>query len=306
VVGSLARAKQIADALLSLVVALAIVGAAVVARGAPSIHAQSGEASNAGAEGLTAVNRMAAAAAFLDAAIGPYGSGYHFSSIQRTTEYAKADGPAIAVVDPADPRSVVGTTTELFVNAMTTRGFVTGDGFFMEMHLGSNDSTMADLEAGPKTFSVIAKGSQLWRDDGQGWYQTDASPGMGIDPISARLLPAALANVKGLSLVGPELLDGRSATRLDATFASADYPGAIAADGKDFTEPSFPVRVWLDDQDRVVQLVLTARNLNQTLYDLVAETTITFDYGPPGEIPAPVPTMAPEPSPSDAAPFTSN
>jgi hypothetical protein len=253
---------------------------------------------------VTPVARLASAAQVMTSAMGAGGAGFNFFAIQRNTEYAKPLGPKIAVMDPADQRTVIGETDQLFVNAMMSRGFVTSDGYFMEMHLAKADSTATDFATAPKIFAVLQQAGKLWRDDGQGWYPTDESPGMGIDPTSLRLLPAGLTKVNALKTVGTTPLDGIPTTEFSATASIDDYPGAVAADGKTFTEATFPVLVWLDGQNRVVQLVITARNLNQTEYDLVSETTITFDYGPAAALPAPAPTMAPEPLPSEPAAAT--
>ncbi len=260
------------------------------------------DAALAGAGGsLPAAGRLSAAGQVLTSAMNSGGAGFSFLAIQRTTEYAKAGGPQINVVDPTDGRTVLGTTGQLFVGAMMSQGFVTPGGYFMDMRVGSSKSTSASFATAPKAFSVLQSGGMTWRDDGNGWDVTNEPPGMGIDPTSLRLLPVALTKVSALQTVGSGLVGSIATTQFSATAAVADYPGAVAADGKDFTEAAFPVRVWLDGQNRIVQLVLTAKNLNQTNWDLVAETTITFDYGPPGALPLPAPTMAPEPSPSDNA-----
>lgn len=260
------------------------------------------DAALAGAGGsLTPAGRLSAAGQVLTGAMNSGGAGFSFFAIQRTTEYAKTGGQQINVVDPADGRTVLGTTSQLFVGAMMSQGFVSPAGYFMDMRVGDSKSTTASFATAPKAFAVIVRGAKTWRDDGAGWYTTSESPGMGIDPTSLRSLPGALTKVSALRTVGSSLLGSITTTQFSATAAIADYPGAVAADGKDFTEATFPVRAWLDGQNRVVQLVITAKNLNQTTWDLVSETTITFDYGPPGALPQPAPTMAPEPSPSDNA-----
>jgi hypothetical protein len=234
----------------------------------------------------------------LAGAISPGGEGFNFFAVQRTTQYARKGGPSIPVTDPSDDRKVIGQTDRLFINAMMSKGFVRPDGFFMEMHLGSETvGTSADFAAAPAIFSVLARDGATWRNDGAGWYATTGLPGMGFDLATARLLPRALARIGSLTRAGTDTVNGIATSVFMGTVALTDYPGAVASDGAAFTDPKIAVKVWVDAQNRPLQLWVRARNTNQTTYDLISETTITLDFGTTAALPQPDPTMAPEPPP---------
>ncbi len=249
-----------------------------------------------------------ASSSLLAGAVSPGGAGFGFFAVQRTTEYQRPGGPAIPVTDPATGRTAIGQTDRLFINAMMSRGFVTPDGFTMEMRAGTEAAaSAADFAKAPAVFAVLARDGGTWRDDGAGWYPTTALPGMGIDLATARLLPRALGRIGSLTSAGADTVNGAQAWAYTGTVAVADYPGAVAADGAAFTDPAVAVKVWVDAAGRPVQLWIRARNTNQTVYDLVSETTVTFDYSAAPPLPRPDPTAAPEPPlPPDPAAATAN
>jgi hypothetical protein len=234
----------------------------------------------------------------LDAALAHGGSGLTFEVVQRNTLHQKPGGPPIELRAEADPTKVVGTVDEYYVNAMVSTGAVTDTAFWMQMRRGPGKDEAPDFTGSELRFSVIERDGVLWRDDGDGWYQTDVSPGMGMDPTSARRLPTLLRALQGASSVQATVLDGQSLVGVSGVTKTADYPGVVASDGKDFTDPTFDVRCWFDDAGRLVRLEASARNLNQATWDLVSETVVTFGYGSTGDPPDPTPTMAPQPLPT--------
>jgi len=288
-----------------LVLAL-LTGGVTLARSAPQRTVTVPLDTTTGGAGATGPVRLGSAASVIAAALGPGGSGLGFFAVQRTTEYARPGGITIAVPDPADDRKVIGQTDHLFINAMMSRGVVRADGFFMDMRLGSDTAASpADFAAAHSVFSVLARDGATWRNDGAGWYATAALPGMGIDLATVGLLPRALGHVGSLAAAGTTTLNGTVTSAFTGSVALADYPGAVAADGAAFTDPAIAVKVWVDAANRPVQLWIRARNTNQPDYDLISETTITFDFAPTAILPLPDPTMAPEPSlPPDPASST--
>lgn len=280
-----------------LTIILPVLLAATAAVGVGTTRLASVAAAQQPAEAGAASAKLSSASTLLAKAIGAGGTGVSFFAVQRTTEYQRPGGAPIAVVDPADDRKVVGQTDHLFVNAMMSRGVIRPDGFFMEMRLGSESSASpADFDAAPPVFSVLVRDGTAWRNDGAGWYRTTELPGMGIDFASALGLPRALGRLGSLASAGTATVNGASTAVWSATLAAADYPGAVAADGLPFTDPSVAVKVWTDGKDRPVQLWLRARNTAHPTWDLVAETTITLDLSASAALPSPDPVAAPEPS----------
>lgn len=248
----------------------------------------------------TVADQLGVAADALDAALRPGGSGLTFEVVQRNTLYAKPGGPRIELRSPDDPTQVVEVVESYYVNAIVTRGAVTPHAFWMDMRRGPAEGQTADFEHSLGLASVIEGDGLLWRNDGAGWYVTDVSPGMGMDPASARLLPQLLRELAAPEPLQDGMFDGRLLAGIGGDTAPNLYPGVLASDARDSTAADVDIECWLDDTGRLVRLVSRARNLNQTTYDLIGETVITFDYGPPGDPPEPDPTMAPEPLPTNA------
>lgn len=247
----------------------------------------------------TAAEQLAAAAGALDAALAKGGSGITFQAVQRTTEYAKPDGPRIGLTAPEDPRKVIAEVDEYYIGGITSRGALTDTAFWMDMRLGPAKDKAADA-AGPLVFRVLERDGALWRDDGDGWYgiKADESPGTGMDPTSARLLPTLLRSMSDVRAIEPTLVDGQYLVGARGIAQVDDYPGVLAADGKAFTEGTFEITYWLDERGRLARLETRVRNLLQPTYDLVSETLVTFGYGATGDPPEPTPTMAPRPLPT--------
>ena len=247
---------------------------------------------------LTADQLREGAAVELDAALAKGGSGLTFQVVQRNTLRQKAGGPPIEVRSQLDPTKVLDTVSESYVNAMVSTGAVTDSAFWMEMRRGPEKDQAPDFIGGELRYSVIQRDGVLWRNNGNGWYQTEISPGMGMDPVSARALPALLRALHGAKKLDPVTVGGQVLVGVRGIATPHDYPGVIAADGKDFTEGSFQVDCWFDGAGRLVQLSAHPKNLNQPTWDLLSETAVTFGYGSTGDPPDPTPTMAPEPLPT--------
>jgi hypothetical protein len=76
----------------------------------------------------------------------------------------------------------------------------------------------------------------------------------------------------------------------------------MAIDAASFSELVAPIEYALDAQGRLVELHARMRNLRMETFDLIVDTVIRFDYGDPGPLPEPVPTLPPEsPAPAPAA-----
>jgi len=297
-VGIVLRAgANIASALVGLVMLAVAIGLIVVMR----THSLSPDLYLAGGKPVTTLSAdelRTAAADVVEAAMAEGGTGLTFQVIQRNTLRQKPGGPPIELKAENDHSKVVETLDEADVNAMVSTGAVTDTAFWMQMRRGPAKDEAPDFTGAELRYSVIERDGVLWRDDGDGWYQTDVSPGMGMDPVSARKLPGLLRSLQSATSLEPAVIDGRELVGVGGVTKGDDYPGVVASDGKDFTDPTFEVRCWFDDAGRLVRLEASARNLNQTTYDLVAETVVTFGYGGTGDPPNPTPTMAPEPLPT--------
>jgi hypothetical protein len=241
---------------------------------------------------------LLAAGQTLQGATAPGGLGYGFDVVQRQVEYPKAGSSLLPLVDPASPQIITGRVDHLFVNSVLARGRVQPEAFWMEMRFGPDETGTPVFEAAPSMFGVIAKGGTLWRNDGLGWYTTAVSPGVGMDPTTASLLPALLAHLTKISDLGSVALRGQPAHRYSGLVDVAYFPGVIASDGAAFTQTPISVDVWLDGSGRLLQLEGQANNLNEPDVDLRIDTVITFTYLPATQVPDPSPGL---PSPASSA-----
>ena len=234
-----------------------------------------------------------AAADRLEAAIAPGGAGVGFEVTQVTTLYARPDGPRIELTAPDDPTKVISIVDEFQIGILLSRGGMTAESFWMDISIARGDT--AEFSSADLFARVLEDDGKLWRDDGVGWYLTDESPGVGMDPVTARALAGALRSLEDTTaLESATFGDGRLLTGVRGSTGREAFPGVIAADGAAFTEETFGLDCWFDEEGRLVRLEAKARNLNQDTYDLIATTTITLTYGNPGDPPDPSPTMAPE------------
>src|SRR5204863_290981 len=134
-------------------------------------------------------------------------------------------------------------------------------------------------------------------NDAAGWYATDNPPGVGLDPRTAALLPALLRKATGVADAGTTPVNGATLPAVTGSAKVADIPGVIASDGAGFTELVAPLEFAFDDQGRLAQVHVLARNTNLDVYDLLIDTTITFAYPT---------TAAPLPDPSPARPASAD
>lgn len=274
----------------------------VLAAGTLVVHAVPRSAVSWAGGPPDALERLAATAAGLEQATAPGGPGYRFTVLQTATLHQRTSGDPIPVADPADPHKVVGTASEAYVTSMISAGVVAPDGFWMEMRLGPTPGKPPDFAASPVVFTVIEGPDGTARNDGQGFYDTDQSPGMGMDPVTAKAFPRLLAGQTKLADLGAAEVDGATLHGFAGTAAREDFPGVVAADGLAFTEATFPIEVWFDADGRLVRVVARARNLNQDVWDLVLETVVSLDFTPAGTRPASQPAFDPAAKPAAPAP----
>ncbi len=258
----------------------------------------------AGAEDATPAELTATAADALDAATAAGGSGYTFEIVQRA---------AIVFADGSEPHDL-GTYLE--------RGHAVPGGYVAEIRRGPEDpAAEVDFEAGTVELRALVREGLTWRDDGAGWYETSEPPGLGLDPVTAALLPTLLRESTELSDV-TEPSDGQApaastdpgaveptgtgdptpvppaggaARTLEATAEVTDVPGIIAVDLADSTELLEPVTFAFDDAGRLVGLTVVARNTRLETDELRVTTTMTFGYPllAPG-LPDPTEALAPD------------
>jgi hypothetical protein len=246
--------------------------------------------SGTGAAALSPGQLKAAGAAALEAAVLPAGSGYTFEIVQRSTMFAKPDGPRIEIPDPEDRYKTLGLTDEYELGSYIERGRVTPDGFWMEMRTGPGKDAKPDWAA-EYQFGALVRAGRTYRNDGDGWYETDRPPGIGLDPRTAALLPALLRNATSAKDAGTTPVNDMTARALTARGAVADIPGIVAVDGEAFTELSTPIALAFDDLGRLVRLQAVARNTTMSDFDLLVDTVITFAY-PATAAPLPLPEPA--------------
>lgn len=267
---------------------------------APAAPTERGPVSQAQAAALSPAQLKSGAATLLEVATGPGGGGVTFEIVQRSSLHAKPGGPQIEIPDPTDRYKSLGFADEYQLGALIERGAVTAEGFWMEMRAGPAKGAEPDFEKAPYQLGAIAKNGTTWRNDGEGWYETDRPPGIGLDPRTAALLPTLLRNASGPTDDGTESVHGKTARRIEATGAVKDIPGIIAVDGQPFTTLVKPIEFAFDDAGYLVRLRAVARNENQKEFDLLVETVITFSYPlTTPAIPDPKPVWSPAPAPQD-------
>jgi hypothetical protein len=269
-----------------------------------------------GAEEATPEQLTAAAADVLDEALAR-GAGITFEIVQRQVLVAPEGGPLLEIPDPADRDKVLEVTDRYELHVLVERGVATPDGFWAEILAGPPPGDLAGYD--PDTAEVrraaLVRDGRAYRDDGTGWYATDALPGIGLDPTTlARLAGTVRGEVEakdaplaepadGLDAVGGLAGPGGEPVRaLAADLAPADLPGVIASDALALTEIVAPATYRFDAQGRLVGLTVIARNTAMDRAHLVVETSYAFAY--PDRAPAlpePVPAYVPTPTPADSA-----
>jgi hypothetical protein len=248
-----------------------------------------------GAATIDPAELTAAAAADLEAATRLGGSGYRFEIVQTSTMVAKPDGPRIPI-PAAEGRGTAELADRYYLNAVLETGLVRPDGFWSKMLAGPAEGGKPDWDGARVMFQALVRDGQRWRDDGDGWYQAQSLPGIGLDPETAGLLPTLLRKAsaaKDLPTDDPEA-DPDAARNLTDGAAEADIPGLVAADGLAFTELTDKLRYGFDDAGRLVSIGATARNTNLVDFDLVIETRIRLAYDAVGDLPEPKPALPAE------------
>lgn len=245
-----------------------------------------------------------AAAQLLRQTVARDGSGYRFEIVQRSMVRARPGGPQVPIPDPADPRGKpIGLIDELYQVGLIETGFVSPAGFSMTMRAGPmSPDARVDLAAGQILFEALVTDGTAYRNDGEGWYRTDRLPGIGLDPVTASLLPGFLDRAtKAVELdkasLPSELGSGAdpAARAIAVETTVADLPGVIAVDGAPFTELTGPVSLTFDGAGRLSGLLVRARNTNLDTFDLIIVTEIAIRYDA-------VPTVLPDPLPAYSAP----
>jgi hypothetical protein len=146
-------------------------------------------------------------------------------------------------------------------------------------------------------FSALVRDGKAYRNDGRGWYETDRPPGIGLDPITASILPRFLARLRDINDVAPEGLQSELGLdyedrAISANGDIADLPGLIAVDGQPFTELKGPFELTFDKAGRLTGIIATARNSNLPTFDLMVTTEIAIHYDNiPSSLPSPEPIM---------------
>jgi hypothetical protein len=221
---------------------------------------------------------------------------------------AKPGGPQIEIPDPTDRTKALGYTDALLANTLIERGIVTPAGFWSELIRGPEPGAEAAFNLAktePARQALVSKGT-WYRNDGDGWSQTDLLPGIGLDPATVAKLPSLLRDTADATdaeltidpdpaftipgLVGPAQ---PAIQAIDATSKAANLPGVLAPDLGAATELTKPTDFELDDAGRLVALTIVARNTKMEVYDLIVKTVMTFRYpDAPPPLPAPLPAYA--------------
>lgn len=242
-----------------------------------------------GAAPGTPAELAAGAAQRLDEALASSG-GLTFEIVQTSTLVARQGGPRIPIPDPSDRHKTLGLADTYPLTTLAEFGVATRDGFYAEIRQAG-----ADGQPDPRAellFQALVRGPDTFRNDGRGWYATDAPPGIGLDPLTVRMLPQLLRNATEPRDTEPEPVGGLPLRALTATGRVADIPGVIAADGAGFTVLTGPITVAFTEDGRLAKLRVDARNTNLDTFDLIVRTEIEFQYGGAGELPLPEPPLA--------------
>lgn len=246
---------------------------------------------NAGVAAADPTELMAAAAAALEDATRPGGPGYRFEIVQTSTMVAKPDGPKVPIPN-ATGRGTKELADRYYLHTLLERGVVRPEGFFSEMLAGpQEEGAKPDWDGALVMYQALVRDGVRWRNDGDGWYQADTLPGIGLDPDTALLLPTLLRNADepADAQPGDPKIDPKAARNLSAAAVKADIPGVVAADGLAFTELRGKFGYGFDDSGRLVSIHTTALNTNMTDFDLVIETTIAIAYDNVTDLPEPKP-----------------
>jgi hypothetical protein len=248
--------------------------------------------------------RLATAAVELERATA--GAGLRFTIISRSTLHAQPGGPRIEVPDPADPYRVGGLADAYDLGGSIASGVATPQGFFLQMRRGpASPAEAPDFERAEPTLAALVRDGRQYRNDGDGWYETDQLPGIGLDPLTLARLPVLLREATEPAAAERVVIDGQALPAVSARGRVADAPGLMAIDAASFTELAGPIRFAFDAHGRLAQLEATMRNTNSEVFDLIVVTVITFEYPDtapalPQPLPAAPPPTVPVADHSDA------
>lgn len=270
----------------------------------------------AGAENATPAQLTAVAADALDDAL-TRGAGITFEIVQRQVLVAPEGGPLLEIPDPADRAKVLEVTDRYALHVLVERGVATPAGFWAEILAGPPPDDLAayDPDTAEVRRAALVRDGRAWRDDGTGWYATDALPGIGLDPTTLARLAATVrgaAEAKdaplaepaaGLDAVGGLAGPGGAPVRaLAADLAPTDLPGVIAADAAALTDIVAPATYRFDAHGRLVGLTVIARNTAMGRAHLIVETSYAFAYPDRApDLPRPEPADVSSPIPADGA-----
>ena len=289
--GGRSRVGRLADGLLLLLAIALVAGLLVAVRGGRGLDPDRGVIGlvHGGAAPGTPSELKDGAATRLEEALATSG-GITFEIVQTQTITARPGGPKVAIPDPTDRHKTLGLADEYPIASVAEFGSATRDGFYSELRQGPAKGQAADPKAS-LFLQALVRGNDTYRNDGEGWYLTDQPPGIGLDPITVRLLPRLLRNATGAADKGTTPVDGVELRTLAASGKVADVPGVIAADGAPFTVLTRPIELAFDGDGKLAKLRLVARNTNLETFDLIVVTEIVVRYGNAGELPAPEPVL---------------
>lgn len=308
--------------LVGVLIPVLLISVVVGARGNGSRIAQEVRAVTGAVSTMTPAELAASGADAVEQAVGASGAGITFEVVQQATIAARDGGEKLEVPDPADPQKVV-EVDSVPMGTYVERGTWTSIGFHSDIRRGPDErSTKIDWDGTPFELGALVHDGVTYRNDGEGWYETDRPPGIGLDPATAGLLPTMLRGLDDVvdkaepepdpsarpsvsprpgRAVPDPFADIAPARRLAGDSAVADMPGIVAVDLADATELREPAELAFDDRGRLIGLRILARNTHLDRYDLLVETIITFGYPDSApELPKPEPRWV-EPTPEPEA-----
>jgi len=275
--------------LLPFILAALVAVARTIAPGPPTLLALT-----TGVESATPDQLTEAAADALELATAPGGTGYRFEIVQISTIVARPGGPLVPVPSETG-RGSAGTTERYFLNSLIERGAARPEGFWSQMRAGPAEGAKPDWTGAQILYEALVRDGTPLRNDGEGWYEADALPGIGLDPATAALLPDLLRKADAADLpAGDDKSDPSAARNLEATAKPVDIPGVVAADGAAFTALTDELAYGFDAAGRLTSIRVSALNTNMTDFDLVVETVIELAYDDVDALPEPKPTMGSE------------
>jgi hypothetical protein len=184
-----ARASTVALVLLPIL----LVGLVALAR-AGGLHAPPGPPTAVtlagGAQAVTTAQLTEAAAEVLTSALTD-GAGIEFEIVQTSTISARLDGPPVEIPDPTDRSATLGSAPRYVMGTLIERGLATPDGYWMELLHGPEPGAETDFDVAKAQVSrqALVRDGTRYRNDGQGWHETDRLPGIGLDPVTLAELP---------------------------------------------------------------------------------------------------------------------